>query len=208
MKGKLLIATHNLGKFREYEIILKEILKLPLNLVSLEDLKIKEKVKEKGKNYKENAILKAKFYCKLSNIPTLADDSGLEIDILNGWPGIKSRRDEKGRELSDKELIKLVLEKLKGVPFRKRKAKYKAVVALAIPGKRKIFTFKGERKGFIAEKRSKKNWNGFPFDSIFYLPEKKKIFVDISRKVKATFSHRTKALIKALPLLKKLLVNN
>jgi XTP/dITP diphosphohydrolase len=81
---KLLIATFNPGKFKEYKIILKEILKLPLNLVSLKDLKIKEKIEENGKNYKEKAILKAKFYCKISKFPILADDSGLEINTLGG----------------------------------------------------------------------------------------------------------------------------
>jgi len=115
----LLIATFNPGKFREYKIIINQILKLSLNLISLKDLKINEKVEEKEKNYKDNAILKAKFYCKISGLPTLADDSGLEIDYLKGWPGVKSRRNEEGKELSDKKLITMVMEKLKGVPFEK-----------------------------------------------------------------------------------------
>ena len=74
--------------------IAEEIFNLPFNLISLNDLKIRKKVAENGKNYEENAILKAKFYSKLSKLPILADDSGLEIEILNGWPGIKSRRKE------------------------------------------------------------------------------------------------------------------
>jgi XTP/dITP diphosphohydrolase len=205
---KLLIATFNPGKFKEYKIILNKILKLPLNLVSLKDLKIKEKIEETGKTYKENAILKVKFYCKISKIPTLADDSGLEIDALGGWPGIKSRRNEKGKKLSDKELIKRVMEKLKGVPFKKRKARYKAVVALALPNKKKIYTFEGEREGFIAETSSKKIWKGFPYDSIFYLPEKKNVFVNLTPQEKAKFSHRFDALKKGLPVLKRILLSN
>jgi XTP/dITP diphosphohydrolase len=102
---KLLIATHNPGKFKEYKILFKEIFNLPFNLISLNDLKIQRKVVEKGKNYEENAVLKAKFYSKLSKLPVLADDSGLEIEILDGWPGIKSRRKENGKSASDKELI-------------------------------------------------------------------------------------------------------
>jgi len=200
---KLLIATFNPGKFKEYKIILKEILKLPLILVSLNDLKIKKKVEESGKNYKENAILKASFYSKISQLPTLADDSGLEISILKGWPGIKSRRDKNGKELSDKELIKMVMEKLKGVPFKKRKVRYRAVVALVLPQKKKIYIFEGKREGLIAKKPSKKIWEGFPFDSIFYLPEKKNVFVNLTPKEKAEFSHRFQALKKALPILKK-----
>jgi XTP/dITP diphosphohydrolase len=205
---KLLIATFNPGKLKEYKIILNKILKLPLNLVSLKDLKIKEKIEETGKTYKENATLKAKFYCKISKIPTLADDSGLEIDALGGWPGIKSRRNEKGKKLSDKELIKRVMEKLKGVPFKKRKARYKAVVALALPNKKKIYTFEGKREGFIAETSSKKNWKGFPYDSIFYLPEKKNVFVNLTPQEKAKFSHRLDALKKGLPVLKRILLSN
>jgi XTP/dITP diphosphohydrolase len=201
---KLLIATFNQGKFREYKIIINEILKLPLKLISLKSLKIKEKVEETGKSYEENAILKAKFYCKISGIPTLADDSGLEIDVLDGWPGIKSRRDKNGKELSDKELIKTVMEKLKGVPFEKRKARYRAVAALALPDKKKIYTFEGKREGFIAGIPSRKIWKGFPFDSIFYLPEKKNVFVNMTPKEKAKFSHRLEALKKALPFLKKI----
>jgi XTP/dITP diphosphohydrolase len=201
---KILIATFNPGKLREYKIIINQILRLPLNLVSLKDLRINEKIEEIGKSYKENAILKAKFYCKISGLPTLADDSGLEIDFLNGWPGIKSRRNEKGKELSDKELIKMVIEKLKEIPFRKRGAKYRVVVALALPNKKKIYTFEGERKGFIAEKPSKKIWKGFPYDSIFYFPERKDVFVNLTPKEKATFSHRHEALKKALPIIKKI----
>jgi XTP/dITP diphosphohydrolase len=203
-KLKLLIATHNPGKFREYKIIINQLLGLPLNLVSLKDLKIRKKIEEAGKTYKENAILKAKFYCQISGLPTLADDSGLEIEILGKWPGVKSRRDEKGNELSDRELIKRIIEKSSGIPFEKRKAKYRVVVALAFPNKKKIYTFEGERKGFIVEKPSKKIWKGFPYDSIFYLPEKRNVFVNLSPKEKAQFSHRLEALRKALPILKRL----
>ncbi len=201
---KLLIATHNPGKFREYKLIFKNFLKnLNFKLVSLNNLKIKDKLKENGKSYKENAILKAKFYCKLSNFLTLADDAGLEIEVLGGWPGIKSRR-AKGRECSHKELIKIVMEKLKNVPFEKRKAKYKVAIAIAIPNKNRVYVFEGERKGFIAERASRKIWKGFPYDSIYYLPEKKRVFVELTPKLKAKFSHRRVALEKVLPILKRL----
>jgi len=199
---RLLIATSNPGKFREYKIIFNFFLKeVKIDLVSLKELKIKEKIEEVGKDYKENAILKAKFYSRLSNLPTLADDSGLEIEVLGNWPGIKSRRVD-GREAPDKELIKLVMAQLEGVPFKKRRAKYKAVIALALPSKNKIYTFTGERSGFIAKRSCKKIWKGFPFDSIFYLPEKREVFVRLSPREKAEFSHRLVGLRKALPILK------
>ena len=88
---KVLIATTNPAKIVEYGEIFKQ-LKLPVNLVSLKDLNIKNKVEEDGKTFEENAIKKADFYSKLSNLPTLSDDGGLEIDYLNGEPGIRSRR--------------------------------------------------------------------------------------------------------------------
>jgi len=86
---KLLIATTNPGKFREYKILLQD---LPLKMVSLRDLKIRKKPKEDGKTFRENAIKKAKFYSRLAQLPILADDGGLEIDYLKGEPGVKSRR--------------------------------------------------------------------------------------------------------------------
>ncbi|UZE93065.1 MAG: non-canonical purine NTP pyrophosphatase [Candidatus Nealsonbacteria bacterium] len=200
---KLLIATHNIGKFKEYQIIFGAFLNgLKVELVALKDLGIKEKVEESGNSYKENAVLKAKFYSQFSDLPILADDSGLEIEALGGWPGVKSRR-ANGYEASDKKLIEIVLNRLEGIPFKERVAKYKVVIALAY--KDKIYTYEGKRRGFISENRQRVIWRGFPFDSIFYLPEKKKVFVKLTREEKAEFSHRTIALKKALPILKEIL---
>lgn len=191
----LLIATNNPGKIQEYQEIFKK-LKLVIKLVSLKELEIKKKVKETEKTFKENAIKKAKFYSKLTGLPTLADDSGLEIDYLKGEPGVKSRR-WPGYDASDQELIDLAIKKLKNLPFKNRKAQMRAVIALAVSGK-KIHTFEGVIRGIILKKPLKKIIPGFPFRSLFYIPSKKRMLGEKE-------SHRQRALKKAMPTLKKLL---
>lgn len=196
---KLLIATTNPGKILEYKIILKD---LPLELVTLKDLKIEASVDEDGKTFKENAIKKVKFYSGLAELPTIAEDSGLEIDHLNGEPGIISRR-WPGHEASDEELIDMTLEKLKGVPKEKRGAQLRVVVALAINGK--IETFEGILRGVITEKPIGKIIPGYPFRSLFYLPEIDKVLGELTMEKEAEVAHRKKALEKAIPIIKKYL---
>jgi len=193
---KLLIATNNPGKLREYKILLRN---LPIKIVSLKDLKIKKKVKEDGKTFKENAIKKAKFYCKLTKLPTLADDGGLEIDYLNGEPGVKSRR-WPGYEATDKELIDLCLQKLKGVPWRKRKAQFRVVIALSICGK-KILTAQGKLRGIILTKPRGKLIPGYPFRNLFYLQKYKKALSELPFKKAVEIGHRKKAIKKLIKFL-------
>ena len=201
--SKLLIATFNSGKFREYQLIFQKILRFPVDLISLQDLGITEKVEEKGKTYQENALIKAEFYFRLSGLPTLADDSGLEIFALDGWPGLHSRRDETGKDLSDKALIQRILKRLNGLPLARRKAQYRVVIAFIFSSLSPPYFFEGIRQGLILQKANKEIWKGFPFDSVFYLPEKKKVFVELSREEKAQLSQRTVALGKARKLLEK-----
>lgn len=194
---KLLIATNNPGKLKEYKELLKN---LPLKLVSLKDLGIKNKVNENAKTFEANAIKKAKFYLKLSGLPTLADDGGLEIDYLDGEPGIKSRR-WPGYEATDEELIDFALKKLRGVPWRKRKAQFMVVIALAIPGK-KILTFAGKLRGIIITKPRGKLIPGYPFRSIFYLPKYGKSFGELNFKEEVKIGHRKKPMKKLISFLK------
>ena len=200
MVKKLLIATFNQGKFEEYEMLFKEYLP-KMKLVSLSDLKIKQKVKETGKNYKENAVLKAKFYGNLTSFLTLADDGGLEIDYLNGAPGIFSRR-WPGYKATDEQLIRTVLEKLKGVPKTKRKAWLRGVLALYFPDKKKVFTFRAQIRGIILKKQVQKKILGYPFRTIFYVPSRKKLYVNFSKKEIVRFSHRTRPVKKLIKFLK------
>lgn len=186
---KLLIATNNPGKIKEYRKFFKD---LPLILVSLRDLKIKKKVKEDGKTFKENAVKKAKFYSKLTGLPALADDSGLEIDYLGGEPGVKSRR-WPGYEASDKEMINLALKKLEMAPQKKRGAQMRVVIALVLP-QSKVYTFEGLIRGVILKKPLKKIIPGFPFRSLFYVSSKKGMLGEKE-------SHRKIAAKKARPTL-------
>jgi len=195
---ELLIATNNPGKFREYKEIFKQ-LKLSIKLTSLKELKIKEKAEEKGKTFKENAVIKARFFSKLSGLPTLSDDAGIEIDYLKGEPGVKSRR-WLGYELTDEEIINTALKKLEGVPKKKRNANLKAVIGLIFPPSKKIYTFQGILKGFIAEKPIKKRVNGYPFRSIFIPLGSKKYLGQMG-----IIAHRKKAVEKSLTTIKKYL---
>src|SRR3989344_7519292 len=128
---KLLIATTNPGKLVELSRFLADI---PMSLVSLKDLDITDTVEETGKTFEENAILKAKYFCKKSGLPTLADDGGFEIDALGGEPGVKSHRwIHQDREDTDEELIAYTLEKMRGLPRAQRGAQLRLVLALVFP---------------------------------------------------------------------------
>ncbi len=207
---KLLIATRNKGKIQEIKQILQDV---PVEIKTLDDLGIKDEVEETGQSYIENAIIKAKTIGKKAGVLTLAEDSGLEIDALNGWPGIHSARHTQG---SDDDRIDKILEKMKGIAREKRTARYKANVALFIPSsisstsrkrgskgildqvendsKGTIRTFEGDTEGFITEKRIGKN--GFGYDPIFWSKELKKTFGQASESEKNRVSHRARALEK------------
>jgi len=194
--NKLLIATSNPGKVLEYRVILKD---LPIELVTLKDLNIKNSVEEDGKTFKENAIKKVKFYSELTGLPTLAEDSGLEIDYLNGEPGVKSRR-WPGYDASDEELIQIALEKLKRVPQSQRGAQLRVVIALAINNN--IQTFEGILRGEITEKPISAIIPGYPFRTLFYLPEINKVLGELTMEEEAEIAHRKQAIEKALPVIK------
>lgn len=192
---KLLIATTNPGKLLEYRVLFRD---LPLELVTLKDANIKDGVEEDGKTFKENAVKKVKFYSKFVDFPTLAEDGGLEIDYLGGQPGAMSRR-WPGYEATDRELVDMTLEKLKGVPSEKRGARLRVVIALAIDGG--IHVFDGVLRGFIAEKSEAEIMPGFPFRSLFYVPAIDKVLGDLSIEEEAKIAHRRQAVEKAMPLL-------
>lgn len=125
---KLLIATRNPGKLREYRGLL---LGIPFQLVSLDDLGITEDVEETGLTFHENAQLKTTSYAALGGLPTLADDSGLEVDALGGEPGIYSARYGGDPDASDQDRVRLLLRNLEGVPWERRTARFRCVIAIA-----------------------------------------------------------------------------
>ncbi len=132
---KLLIATHNPGKVREYRALLGHA---PFDLVSLSDARINEEVAETGDTFEDNARLKACEYAATSGLLTLADDSGLEVDALDGAPGVRSARYGEDTvtgagagNLSDQDRVTLLLRNLDGVPWDRRTARFRCVIAIA-----------------------------------------------------------------------------
>lgn len=197
MRPKLLLATNNQGKMREYRSLLRGI---PYDLVTPAELGITNEVEESGGSLEENARLKARYFAERGHLLSLADDSGLEVDALGGEPGPLSAR-YAGEGATDKERIDYLLSRLKGVPREKRAARFRCVIALATPeGKVKLFS--GERRGFITfEPRGEQ---GFGYDPIFYLPELDKTMAELPPEVKNRISHRGEAARKAAKALVKL----
>jgi XTP/dITP diphosphohydrolase len=193
---KLLLATTNQGKIAEYRAIFEK-LNIAVELLTLQDLNIKADLEETGETFKENAIAKAKFYYNLSKLPTLSDDAGLEIDYLNGEPGVHSRR-WPGYTASDEELMNIALEKLKGVPEEKRGAQLRAIVGLCFSEDENVCTFEGILKGNIAEKPTGRVIPGYPFRSIFISENSNKHLGELG-----IIAHRWQAIEKALPIIKK-----
>lgn len=190
---KLLIATKNPSKARE----IKKFLGDSFELVTLTDLKDAPDVEETGKTFEENAILKAKAYFAWSNIPSIADDAGLEIDFLNGEPGVKSRRwpsfaeasaGKLGREKTDQELIDMALGKLKGVPREKRTA-YLRTIGAYFDGKN-ILTETAAIDGYITEEQTAECEPGYPFRSIFWIPKFNKLYQDLTHEEHEQINHR------------------
>ncbi len=196
---KTLIATKNPGKAKE----IKKFLEKYFDVVSLADFSDVPEVEETGRTFEENAILKARKYFEWSGIPSVADDGGLEIDFLNGEPGVLSRRwsfdfapstslrisqDKPGPERTDQELIDIALAKLKGVSWEKRTAHLRTVGAY-YNGKN-ISTETAAVDGYIIEESDGKIEAGYPFRSIFWIPEFKKLYRDLAQEEHEQINHR------------------
>jgi len=202
---KLLVATTNLAKLEEIRDCLSD---LAIDCVGLKDIGIIQSVEETGKNFEENAILKARAYREISGLPTLADDGGLEIDALNGEPGVHSHRwIHTNREDEDEELIVHVIEKMKGLPSTRRGAQLRLVLAF-VDNNGEVHTSEGIIRGVIAEKPSAYRRKGFPYRSLLYLPELHKFYNhdELDKKENEAYNHRRKALEKLKPIIQELLV--
>jgi XTP/dITP diphosphohydrolase len=192
---KLLLATNNQGKVREYKNLLKGI---PFELVTMAEQGIATEVDEVGKSMEENAGLKARTLAAESRLLALADDSGLEVDALGGEPGSLSHR-YAGEDASDADRIEYLLSRLKDVPREKRAARFRCVIAIAEPGGGMRYC-SGECPGIIAlEPRGEQ---GFGYDPVFYLPEFDRTMAEIPLETKNRISHRAVAAAKARDLLK------
>ncbi len=194
---KLLVATGNPGKLREVSQMLTG---MPFEVLSLQDLGISMEVEETGATFAENAILKAKAYCASAGALTLADDSGLVVDALDGRPGVRSAR-YGGEGLTDPQRVELLLKELVEVPWEKRMARFHCVIALAWPEGR-LETVEGVVEGII--QYEPKGTNGFGYDPIFHLPERGCTTAQLETSDKNRISHRGQAVRKAARLLMEL----
>lgn len=187
---ELLVATTNPGKFKEVSAFLKD---LPLQIVPLTDLLDPPRVIEDGLTFEENAVKKARALAEFSGLLTLADDSGLEVDALNGGPGIYSAR-YAGDACDDNKNNQKLLSELRAVPEPKRTARFVCALALCSPESKRIpdWTVREVCEGRIAF--ALQGQHGFGYDPIFFYPPIGKTFGEIERETKATVSHRGKAL--------------
>ena len=197
MLRKLLLATNNKAKVREYRSLLRA---LPFELVTLSEQGINTVVSEVGESLEENAELKAVAFSAESQLTALADDSGLEVDALGGEPGPVSARCA-GEGASDEERVEYLLARLEDVPWQKRSARFRCVIAIATP-EGKVGFCSGECPGMITfEPRGEE---GFGYDPIFYLPALNKTMAELTLEVKNTVSHRGEAARKVPSVLARL----
>lgn len=194
-RNKLLIATTNAGKITEYRFLLSQV---NYQLTTPVEEGISLVVNETSNSYRQNAKLKALAYAKYSCLTTIADDSGLEVDALSGMPGVLSARFA-GELATDADNVRLILAKLKNIPWDKRTARFTCVIAIS-NSRGRVELCHGNCYGKIAFEPIGNN--GFGYDPIFYLPELKKTMAELSQQRKNEISHRSKAVQKARQILK------
>ena len=182
---KIVAATRNVGKISEIRAILQEF---SCNILPVTDIVPDFFVEEDGKTYRDNAIKKARAAAELTGSLALADDSGLEVDALNGAPGVYSARFG-GESLSQAEKNRLLLRQLDGI--HTRSARFRCVIAVAIPNS-VTHTTAGICEGIICD--SPQGTHGFGYDPLFFLPEHGKTMAELSPAVKNSVSHRARAL--------------
>jgi XTP/dITP diphosphohydrolase len=198
---QLLVATQNRGKVKEYRELLAD-LGAEISWLSLWDVGLGEMdVEETGATFEENARIKATAYREVSGLTTLADDSGLCVDIIDGEPGIYSARYGFPEVATDEGRYQMLLDKLKNVPHDRRTAHFECVVAIAAPGQ-EIQVAHGQIDGHIADVPH--GDYGFGYDPVFELPNGRTM-AELAPNEKHLISHRARALGAALPILKQLL---
>lgn len=196
-KQKLLIATRNKGKIEEIRLELND---LPFEVVGLEEAGVPKEfdVEESAMTMEGNAIIKAMTYGRETNLLTLSEDAGLEVDALGGRPGVFSSRYASG---TDSDRYQKLLSELASVPDDKRGAQFRAVVALYDPNSEKIRTCEGVYRGSISHEP--KGTNGFGYDPIFWNDNLEKTSAEMTKEEKNAVSHRGRALREAKVILAK-----
>lgn len=185
---EFIIATNNKKKLREMGAILE---KLGVRALSLAEAGIESDAEETGTTFEENSRIKALAAMKVANLPAIADDSGLEVDALNGEPGVYSARYGGDKCRDDIERYEYLLENMKDVPDGKRAARFVSVITCVFPDGREI-SARGEIEGEIL--RAPHGEGGFGYDPIFFVPEEGMTTAEMTQERKNEISHRAKSL--------------
>lgn len=178
-----LVATSNPHKTEAIRRLLSEY---PLTISDLSEHDPLPVPEENGESFEANALIKSRYYCRLTGCNAVADDSGLEVDALNGEPGIHSSR-YGGEEMSHADKMTKILAALEGVPEEKRTARFRCVAAVTYPDGREYYA-EGKMEGRIA--LAPKGDGGFGYDPIFLIPELGQTVAELSPEQKDSFSHR------------------
>lgn len=182
---KLLIATFNNGKMEDYKSFMKD---LNVELLTLKDLKITEDFEEIYTSFEDNARGKAEFYSNLSGLPTLADDSGVEIPFYDMAPGVHTKRWD-GVGKNDEHYLQFILNKIKAMPTYQRKGQLRAVLALSTDCK--TYMSEGVIKGTLTDEvYPHSDTHGYPWDRIFIIPEINKYYEELTEEENYKYNHR------------------
>ncbi len=179
------IATNNAHKLHEIRDILENDRR---KFISMKEANIATDPEENGTTFEENALIKARAACKASGLPALADDSGLEVDLLNGEPGIRSARYCEG---SDADRVVYLLKKLENVPAEQRGAQFVSAIACVYPDGTE-FAVRGICRGVILTEN--RGQGGFGYDPVFFVPEEGETFASMPQARKNAISHRANSL--------------
>ncbi len=185
---EIVLASRNKKKIAELERMMSEVKDIEIKVLSLDDIGVTEDIEENGDTFEENARIKASAGASLGYI-TIADDSGLCVDALNGAPGVHSARFSGG---GDAENNKLLIKKLEGLPKEQRGARFVTNVVCLFPEQKAEIVTKGEVLGYISEESAGEN--GFGYDPYFFYPPFNKTFAQLSPEEKNSISHRGKAM--------------
>ena len=188
----IIVATKNAHKVREMNELLADL--GSIKLITMAEAGLDAEIEENGKTFEENAIIKASFVAKETGHPSIADDSGLSVDVLGGEPGIYSARyaSKDGGNATDDENIDLLLENMKNISANERTARFVSALALCFPDGR-TYTAIGACEGLIT--RERRGEGGFGYDPVFFCNALSKTFGEASADEKNSVSHRNRAMM-------------
>ncbi|GIO04870.1 non-canonical purine NTP pyrophosphatase [Brevibacillus reuszeri] len=194
-RRRVVLATRNQGKVKEFNRLFAD---LGWEGISLAEFEGVPEVIEDGETFEANAMKKAIEISTYLNLPALGDDSGLEVDALDGRPGVYSAR-YAGEDATDEKNWRKLLDELDGVPMERRTARFRCTIAFVVPGSEPVITT-GSCEGLIA--KEPKGTNGFGYDPVFYIPELDKMMAQLLPEEKNQISHRARAMNHLLEALK------